>query len=473
MTDKTINMNKTFTDSFLWGGSTSAYQVEGASLTDGKGPSWQDVKKIPEGTCDFSVSVDQYHHFKEDVALMAKMGFKAYRFSVAWSRVLPSGSGKINIKGIQYYNELIDECLKYRIEPIVTMFHFDYPQALQEKGGWSRREAIDEFVDYAKVLFENYGDRVKYWLTINEQNLMTLYAKLIGTFHVPIGTENEIKEVYQQNYHMLLAQAKVMELCHSICPKAKIGPALNLALVYPLTCKPEDVQAAQNYNAIRNWYYLDMLVYGRGNIIVNYYLQKNDAFPSIKDGDTEILKKGKPDFISFNFYNTLACEADQGDTESFESPNFVKRGLPSMFSGAKNPYTETTQYGWEIDPVGFLTTIREIYSKYHLPLLVSENGLGAVDKFENGTVNDDYRIAYLKKHIEKMAEAIQQGVEFIGYCPWSAIDLISTTKGIKKRYGFIYVDVDDNGHGTMNRYPKNSFYWYKKVIESNGEDLSF
>lgn len=462
---------KIFPEKFLWGASTSAYQVEGAALEDGKGLTWQDVKKVPEGTCDFKIASDQYHHYQEDIALMAEMGFKAYRFSISWARIYPYGVGEINQKGIEYYDNLINECLKYGIEPIVTMFHFDYPQALQDKGGWSRREAIDEFVHYATTLFDLYGNKVKYWLTINEQNLMTLYAKLIGTFHVPKETENELREVYQQNHHMLIAQAKVMKLCHERYPNSKIGPALNLALVYPLTCKPEDIQAAQNYNAIRNWYYLDMLVYGRENIIMNNYLKLNDALPFIKEEDMKVLKEGKPDFISFNFYNTLACEADDGTAENFETSNFVKRGIPGMFAGAKNPYTKSTQYGWEIDPVGFLTTIREIYTKYHLPMLISENGLGAMDKFEHGTVEDDYRIRYLRDHIEMLREAIRQGAEFIGYCPWSAIDLVSTTKGIAKRYGFIYVDKDDQENGTLKRYRKKSFYWYKKVIESNGENL--
>lgn len=461
-----------FPKKFLWGASTSAYQVEGASREDGKGLSWQDDKIFPEGTCDFSIASDHYHHYKEDVALMAQMGFKAYRFSISWTRILPSGRGKINKAGVDFYNNLINECLKYKIEPIVTMFHFDYPKSLQELGGWSRREAIDEFVNYASTLFELFGDRVKYWLTINEQNLMTLYAKLIGTYHVSKETTNDLKEIYQQNHNMILAQKRVFNLCHKMLPDAKIGPALNIALVYPLTPKPEDVLAAQNYNAIRNWYYLDELVYGETNVIVDNYLRLNNAMPLITDEDRNILKLDKPDFVAFNFYNTLVCEADDGTTESFESKNFVKRGIPGMFAGAKSPYTKATAYGWEIDPLGFLTTMREIYTKYHLPLLVTENGLGAEDIFDGTTVNDDYRIDYLREHVKSLKEAINEGVKVIGYCPWSAIDLVSTTKGIKKRYGFVYIDKDDNEKGTLNRYPKKSFYWYKKVIESNGEDLA-
>ncbi len=460
-----------FKKDFLWGASTSAYQCEGGDPNDGKGKSWQDVKKIPEGTLDFSIASDHYHHYKEDVRLMAEMGLKAYRFSIAWTRIYPDGTGEINQKGVDFYNALINECIKYDIEPIVTMFHFDYPQALEEKGGWSCRESVDWFVNYASTLFRLFGDRVHYWLTINEQNLMTLYGKLIGTFHSHGLYNNEIQEMYQQNHHMLVAQAIVIDECHKMLKNAKIGPALNIALAYPLTCKPKDIQAAQNYNAMRNWFYLDALVYGRNNVIMDAYLKKNNAMPQMMPGDKELLEKAHPDFISFNYYNTLVCEADDGTTESFESPIFARRGIKGFFKGAKSPYTKSTAYGWEIDPDGFLTTIRELYSKYHLPLMISENGLGAVDEFRDGTVEDDYRIDFLRDHIEKLREAVDEGVEFFSYCPWSAFDLISTTKGISKRYGFIYVDMNDQGGGSLNRYKKKSFYWYQKVIKSNGENL--
>ncbi len=460
-----------FPKDFLWGASTSAYQCEGAALSHGKGPSWQDVKKVPDGTLDFQIASDHYHHFREDIALMAEMGFKAYRFSIAWSRIFPEGTGRINEEGVRFYNDLINECVDHHIEPIVTMFHFDYPQALEDRGGWSKRESIGWFVDYAVTLFKLYGDRVHYWLTINEQNLMTLYGKLTGTFHVPEGCANEIRELYQQNHHMLVAQAIVIQKCHEMLKDAKIGPALNVALAYPLTCKPEDIQAAQNYNAMRNWFYLDALVFGWNNIIMDSYLKKNDAMPVVEDGDWQVMKDCHPDFISFNYYNTLVCEADDGSTEGFESPEFSKRGIKNFFKGAKSPYTKATAYGWEIDPVGFLSTIRELYGRYHLPLIVSENGLGAVDEFKNGTVQDDYRIDFLREHIQQLSEAIDEGADFIGYCPWSAFDLISTTKGITKRYGFIYVDQNDRGEGTLQRYRKKSFFWYQKVIASNGTDL--
>ena len=463
---------KAFPKSFLWGASTSAYQVEGASLSDGKGPSCQDVKEIPKGTSDLRVCVDHYHHYKEDIALFAQMGFKAYRFSIAWTRILPNGTGAINQKGIDFYNDLINECLHYNIEPIVTMFHFDMPDALDQQGSWSNRDSIDWFVDFAKILFTHYGDRVKYWLTINEQNMLTLVGPLIGTLRIPEGA-NVLKETYQQNHHMLVAQAKAMKLCHEMLPNACIGPAPNISLVYAATCKPEDVLAAQNCNAIRNWLYLDMAVYGKYNNLVWAYLKEHNACPKIEDGDEEILQSGRADFIGFNYYNTMSVSyADGSEILDPGADQQTSRGESGVYKGEENPYLSKTEFGWEIDPVGFRSTIREMYSRYRLPMLVCENGLGAYDELSvDGKIHDAYRIQYLKEHIEQIQLAISDGCEMLGYCPWSAIDLISTHEGISKRYGFIYVDRDEFDLKTLKRYPKDSFYWYKKVIESNGNDL--
>ncbi|MBQ6451683.1 MAG: glycoside hydrolase family 1 protein [Solobacterium sp.] len=463
---------KPFPRDFLWGASTSAYQVEGANLIDGKGPSCQDVKKVPEGTSELDICADQYHRYKEDIALMAEMGFKVYRFSIAWSRILPKGTGEINPKGIEYYNNVINECLKYDIVPLVTMFHFDMPAALDERGSWSNPESVDWFLEFARVMFENYGDRVKYWLTINEQNMLTLVGPMIGTMVLPKDTKNVLKEIYQQNHHMLVAQAKAMALCHEMLPGAKIGPAPNISLVYPATCKPEDMIAAQNFNAVRNWLYLDMAVYGKYNNIVWSYLEEHDALPAFAPGDAEALANGHPDFIAFNYYNTATVEADDGTVVEGGDQQSSK-GITGMAKTFPNPNLQKSQFGWEIDPIGFRATLREVYSRYRLPIVITENGLGAYDKLEeDGRVHDPYRIEYLAKHIEQMHQAISDGVEMIGYCPWSAVDLVSTHEGIRKRYGFIYVDRDDFDIRTLDRYRKDSFYWYKKVIASNGEDLS-
>ncbi len=465
---------KPFPNDFLWGASTSAYQVEGANLEDGKGPSCQDVKKVPEGTSDLKVCADHYHRYKEDIALMAEMGFKAYRFSIAWTRILPQGTGEVNQQGIDFYNDLINECLKYNITPIATMFHFDMPHALDELGSWGNRDSVDWFVNYAKILFENFGDRVKYWLTINEQNMLTLVGPLIGTLVMPEGTTNKLKEIYQQNHHMLVAQAKATILCHEMIKDAKIGPAPNIALVYAATSKPEDMIAAQNFNAIRNWLYLDVAVYGHYNNIVWSYLEQKDACPTFMEGDAEALKNAKPDYMGINYYTTATVEACDGtDGPNNASSQQKIKGEKGFFRGFKNPNLMNTEFGWEIDPVGFRSTVRELYSRYHLPILITENGLGAYDTLtEDGKIHDPYRIFYLQKHIEQIQLAISDGVEMLGYCPWSAIDLISTHQGMVKRYGFIYVDRDEFDLKTLNRYRKDSFYWYKKVIASNGSDLS-
>lgn len=462
-----------FPKDFLWGASTSAYQVEGANQEDGKGLSCQDVKEVFPNTSDLRVCSDHYHRYEEDIALMAEMGFKAYRFSIAWTRILPEGTGNVNQKGIDFYNRLIDTCLKYKIEPIVTMFHFDMPAALDARGSWSNRDSVAWFENFAKVLFENFGDRVTYWLVINEQNMLTLVGPLLGTMVMPKDVVNKQKEIYQQNHHMLVAQAKAIALCHKMLPNAKIGVAPNISLVYPKTCNPDDIIAAQNCNAIRNWLYLDVAVYGEYNAIVLAYLKEQDALPRMVEGDLQLLKAGTVDFIGFNYYSTATVTKSDG-SESLDpgADQQTARGEAGVYRGTENPYLAKTEFGWEIDPVGFRSTIREMYSRYRLPMLVTENGLGAYDKLEeDGKIHDAYRIDYLRKHIEQMQLAIQDGCEMIGYCPWSAIDLISTHEGMVKRYGFIYVDRDEFDLKTLKRYRKDSFYWYQQVIASNGRNL--
>ncbi|MBQ9631342.1 MAG: glycoside hydrolase family 1 protein [Lachnospiraceae bacterium] len=459
--------HKGFPKDFLWGASTSAYQVEGANLSDGKGPSVQDVKEVPEGTSPLDVCADQYHHYKEDVALMAEMGFKTYRFSIAWTRLLPKGTGEVNEKGVEYYNNLINECLKYNIEPLVTMYHFDLPAALDEKGGWANRDTVDAFVEFAGLMYDRFGDRVKYWLTINEQNMMTLVGDAIGT-----GAKRTQKQIYQENHHMLLAQAKAMNLLHEKVPGAKIGPAPNIALVYPASSKPEDMLAAANFNAIRNWMYLDMAVYGIYNNLVWSYLEDLDALPEIADGDMEEMASAHPDFVAFNYYNTQTVAYSDGTEDTSSGDQQSAMVFPGVFKGVSNPNLPKTEFNWEIDPIGFRNTLREVYSRYHLPIVITENGLGAYDKLEEGDkVHDPYLIKYLRDHIEQMKLAVEDGVEMMGYCPWSAVDLISTHEGMVKRYGFIYVNRDEFDLKDLRRVRKDSFFWYKKVIASNGEDL--
>lgn len=450
---------KPFPADFLWGASTSAYQFEGAAQEDGKGLSVMDMGSHPPGLADFTVASDHYHHFREDVAMMKAMKLKAYRFSVAWSRVIPDGVGAINPQGLQFYHQLIDELLSAGIEPIVTLYHFDLPYALHLKSGWTNRATIDAFVDYARLLFTEFGAKINYWLTINEQNIMILHGSALGL--VNEDEQNPWKNLYQQNHHMFVAAARATELCHQLLPAAKIGPAPNIVAIYPESCKPEDVLAADNFAAIRNWLYLDMAVYGRYNSTVWAYLCEKGYAPQIAPGDMEIIARAKPDFIAFNYYmsSTVAgCLVDK-NSRSDVGDKHLAIGEDGVFRGSSNPHLAKSSFGWEIDPVGFRTTLREIYSRYHLPLLITENGLGTRDVLtEDGKIHDQEKIDYLAEHVKQMQLAISDGVEICGYCPWSAVDLVSTHQGLGKRYGFIYVNRDEQDLKDLKRYRKDSSY---------------
>ena len=464
---------KNFPKDFLWGASTSAYQVEGAWNEDGKGLSVIDMLNHPEDTSDFKVASDHYHRYKEDVKLFAEMGLKAYRFSIAWTRIIPNGVGEVNKKGIEFYNNLIDELNKYKIEPIVTMYHFDLPYELEKQGGWSNRDTIDAFVEYAKVLFENFGHKVKYWLTINEQNTMILHPGAIG---IPKGGKlPSKKELYQQNHNMLVAQAKVMNLCHEMFTNAKIGPALNITTMYGETCNPNDAIAAHNWETLRGWSFLDLAVYGRYNRLFWSYLEDRELTPVILEGDMDILKSGNPDFVAMNYYSTATIAESKGDSSDV-SPRAgdqqIMLGEPGVYRAAENPYVDKSKYGWVVDPVGLRITLRKVSERYNLPILITENGYGDKDILEeNDVINDDDRIDFIRNHLEQLQLAIADGVEMLGYCPWSAIDVVSTHQGYGKRYGFIYVNRGEFDLKDLRRIKKKSFYWYKNVIESNGKNL--
>ncbi|WP_103064205.1 glycoside hydrolase family 1 protein [Actinomyces qiguomingii] len=463
-----------FPETFLWGASTSAYQVEGAWDEDGKGPSVQDVITHPEGTTDFKVTADHYHHVEEDVALMKQMGLRAYRFSIAWTRIIPDGDGKVNPAGVAFYHRLIDALRAAGIEPIVTMYHFDLPQALQEVGGWANRRTVDGFVEFARVLFNEYGTKVRYWLTINEQNMMILHGKMLGT--TLLDGDAAQRDLYQQNHGMFLAQARVMILCHEMLPEAKIGPAPNIAYVYPQSCDPADVLAADDLNAIRNWLYTDLAVRGRYHSTVWAYLVEKGWEPKIQEGDMETLAAARPDFLAFNYYTTATVAAPTGDASDESTrpgDQQMTRGEIGLYKGVDNPNLPRNAFGWEIDPIGFRTTFRALWDRYHLPLLVTENGLGAFDQLaDDGRVHDDYRIDYLRQHIEQMRLALADGVEILGYCPWSAIDLVSTHQGFRKRYGFIFVNRDEFDLKDLRRVRKDSSYWYGRLIATRGESVN-
>lgn len=462
-----------FPEHFLWGASTSAYQVEGAWDEDGKSPSIIDMYEHPAGYADFTVASDHYHRFAEDIALFAKMGLKAYRFSIAWTRILPQGTGEVNPAGVEHYRAVIRECRKYGIEPVVTMYHFDLPWCLEQQGGWLSRATIDAFENYAKVLFEQYGNEVKYWLTINEQNTMILHPGAIG---LPKGGKlPSRKELYQMNHHMMLAQARVMKLCHSMCPQAKIGPALNLTAMYPETCRPEDAIAAHNWEVLRCWNFADVPVFGQYHPLAMRYLEDRGLTPEIQPDDWDTLAGAKPDFIAMNYYSTATIAASRGDASDVSAragDQQIMLGEEGVYRAAENPYVGKTQYGWVVDPTGFRYTLRKVCERYHLPILITENGIGAPDILEaDGSVHDPYRIEFYEKHLHAMREAITDGVDMLGYCPWAAVDVVSTHQGYAKRYGFIYVDRDEQDLRDLRRYPKDSFYWYQKTIAENGKNL--
>lgn len=461
-----------FPKGFLWGASTSAYQAEGAWNEDGKSPSIIDIYEHPKEYADFKVASDHYHRYREDISLFAEMGLKAYRFSIAWTRILPEGTGKVNQAGIEHYQDVIWECRRHGIEPIVTMYHFDLPYCLEEKGGWNRRETVDAFIEYARVLFTSFGSDVTYWLTINEQNTMILHPGAIG---IPKGgTLPSKKELYQQNHHMMLAQARVMKLCHELCPNGKIGPALNLTAMYSATCRPEDAIAAHNWEVIRCWNFADVPVFGKYHPLAWSYLEDRGIAPEMLPGDAAVLEGANPDFIAMNYYSTATIAASRGDSSDVSAragDQQIMLGEEGVYRAAENPYVSKTKYGWVIDPIGFRYTLRKVCERYHLPILITENGIGAPDVLEDGQVHDGYRIDFIRQHLEGMRLAIADGVEIIGYCPWATLDVVSTHQGYQKRYGFLYVDRNEFDLKGMERIRKDSFFWYQKIISDNGASL--
>ncbi|TGY44229.1 6-phospho-beta-glucosidase [Clostridium sartagoforme] len=473
-----INIDK-FPDNFLWGGAVAANQCEGAWNVDGKGVSTADVATagsfgvkreytygVEEGKYYPShEAIDFYHRYKEDIKMLAEMGFKCFRLSIAWTRIFPNGDdAEPNEKGLEYYDNVFDECLKYGIEPVVTISHYEMPYALVEKyGAWRDRRLVDFYVNYCNVIFNRYKDKVKYWMTFNEINVITMHPFIPAGLRINEG-ENREQIIYQSAHHQLIASAKAVKLGHEINPDFKIGCMIVYPLAYAESCNPEDV-LLQNEFMNRHYFFSDVQAKGAYPNFMKTYFKRENIEVKFEDGDEEILKAGKVDFIGFSYYMTLVVSSNN-DGKTLTGGNMTK--------GIKNPYLKSSDWGWQIDPVGFRISLNDLYNRYEIPLFCVENGLGAVDTIEeDGSINDDYRIDYLRQHIVEMKKAITiDGVEMIGYTPWGCIDLISASTGeMKKRYGFIYVDKDNEGKGTLERKRKKSFYWYKKVIESNGEIL--
>lgn len=476
----------TFKKEFLWGGATAANQFEGAWNTDGKGVSTSDMctngthtnpkritTAIEEGTLYPShEAIDFYHHYKEDIKLFAEMGFKVFRLSVNWTRIFPTGMEESpNEAGLKFYDDVFDECAKYNIEPLVTISHYEMPYALVEKyNGWESRKCVDYFMTYCETLYERYKNRVKYWLTFNEINAGTMPLGNILSLGTVKGYSGPITEFpdnaqvrFQALHHQFIASAKAVKLAHDKYPQFKMGNMICFLTVYPYTCNPDDIILAQREMQMKNWFCSDVQVHGEYPYYAQRYFEENNIKVEMEEGDSEILRQGTVDFYTLSYYMSNCASSDSN----------AAKVSGNISGGFKNPYLEESDWGWQIDPKGLRYTLNEIYARYRLPLMVVENGLGAYDKIEeDGSINDDYRIDYLRQHIVQMKEAVKDGVDLMGYTPWGCIDLVSASTGeMAKRYGFIYVEKYDDGTGDLSRRKKKSFDWYKKVIQSNGEAL--
>lgn len=466
-----------FPKGFLWGGAIAANQAEGGHDRDGKGLSHAELLPaskhgvlreptdgIQEGVnYPYLEAIDFYTHHKEDIALFAEMGFKAFRMSMNWARIFPTGmEDSPNLEGLAFYQSIFDNCNQYGIEPIVTLSHYDIPYYLVEKyNGWEGRELIALFEKYALTVMEAYKDDVKYWLTFNEINAISIVPYVAG------GLLNATPQTKAQGAHnQFVASARIVRKSKEINPEFKVGMMLADLLTYPFSCHPEDILGAIKSNQ-EYLFYADVQCRG---YYPSYQLKRYETqgiVLNITDEDKEDLYNGTVDYLSFSYYMSMTSSFDDSRGIKADGGNLLDRGL-------KNPYLEENDWGWQIDPIGLRTTLNTLYDRYQIPLMIVENGLGAYDTFdENGEIQDDYRISYLKTHIEQMEKAINiDGVDLIGYTPWGCIDIVSAGTGeMEKRYGFIHVDKDNEGNGTLKRTRKKSFYWYQEVIESNGEKL--
>lgn len=471
-------MSNGLSKEFLWGGAVAAHQLEGGWQEGGKGLSVADVMTVGKpgqerGITDGIISgeyypnheaIDFYHHYKEDIALLKEMGFKCFRTSIAWTRIYPTGEeSEPNEAGLKFYDDLFDELLANDIEPVITLSHFELPYHLvTEYGGFRNRQVIDLFVKFAETCFKRYQDKVKYWMTFNEIN-MILHIPFFGGGMDVSEEENPAQVKYQAAHHQLVASAMATKLGHEIDPDNQIGCMLAAGATYPNTCNPNDVWAALEADR-EGYFFIDVQARGYYPSYSKRFFKENNIKLEIADGDLEVLKENTVDYVSFSYYSSRLTSAD---------PEVNAETEGNVFATLKNPYLKASEWGWQIDPLGLRVTMNQIYDRYQKPLFVVENGLGAVDTVEaDGSINDDYRIDYLREHVREMGEAIADGVECWGYTPWGCIDLVSAGTGeMKKRYGFIYVDKDNDGNGTLDRKKKKSFDWYKQVIASNGVTL--
>lgn len=470
-------------EGFLWGGATAANQCEGGYLEGKRGLANVDV--IPAGEDRFPVAlgkmkmfecddrhrypsheaIDMYHRYREDIKLFAEMGFKCYRFSIAWSRIFPMGDeAEPNEEGLAFYENIIDECRKYGIEPLISICHFDVPMHLvEEYGSWKNRKMIDFYLRYCEAIFSRFIGKVKYWLTFNEINML-LHLPFMGAGLVFEEGEREEQVKYQAAHHELVASALATKMAHEMREDVMVGCMLAAGNTYANTCAPQDVWKSMESDR-ENYFFIDVQSRGYYPSYALKLFERKQIELEMDKEDAAILKENTVDFISFSYYSSRLTSAD---------PKVNQETAGNVFATLKNPYLKASEWGWQIDPLGLRITMNSLYDRYQKPLFIVENGLGAVDTPDaDGKIHDDYRIDYMREHIKAMEDAVNiDGVELLGYTSWGCIDLVSASTGeMRKRYGFIYVDKDDNGQGTLTRTKKDSFAWYQKVIASNGEDL--
>ena len=484
-------MTKQFPKDFLWGGATAANQFEGAWNVDGRGPATSDTSRAvapeerksmgsefnspmtrakldaalndTEGLYPKRWGSDFYHHYKEDIALYTEMRFKTFRMSIAWSRIFPNGDDATpNEAGLAFYDKVFNELNKYGIEPLVTLSHYEFPiHLITEYGGWKNRKVIDCFVHYAETVFNRYKDKVKYWLTFNEINIIGMTGYLSGGLLFDDGKLN-LQEMYQAAHHQFVASSLATKVGHEINPDFKIGCILARMQAYPATCNPDDVMEEIKKDH-ENLFFSDVQVRGKYLSYTKRIFKENNIELEIADGDLEILEKYPVDFMSFSYYMSSIARKQKSGEET----------AGNLILSESNPYLEASDWGWQIDPVGLRITLNKLYDRYQVPLMVVENGLGALDKVEeDGSIHDQYRIDYLEYHVKQMYEAIEDGVNLMGYTWWGCTDLVSaSTSEMSKCYGFVYVDADDQGNGSFDRSRKDSFFYYKDLIATRGANI--
>lgn len=461
-----------FPSDFLWGGAVAANQCEGGWDEGGKGLDMASCfkKGLSEGFIGIPTEdeyhpqregIDFYHNYKEDIKLFAELGFKVFRTSIHWTRIFPMGDeDEPNEEGLRFYDDLFDELLKYNIEPLITISHYEMPYNLVEKyDSWRNRKLIDFFEKYCSVIFNRYRTKVKYWLTFNEINNMRRNPYYVGGIILHPG-ENKMQAIYQASHNMFVANSKAIKLCREIIPNAKIGGMFSLSNIYPYNCDPECVFETQDIRR-RSLFFSDVMFRGYYPNYVYRIWKENDVNVHMEEEDLELISKYRNDFLAFSYYRTTTHEKGQayfGDTGGD--------------IGTVNPFIKVSDFGWQIDSTGFRYTLNELWDRYQVPLFPVENGLGAKDVVEDGKIHDTYRIDYLREHLTAMKEAIKDGVEILGYTYWGPIDIVGAGSFLmSKRYGFIYVDKDDYGNGTLKRIKKDSFEYYKQVIASNGSKI--